>query len=161
MHTLTFEEELLSNTHWMESTALFHLRTKSGTDDLVQDTLLRCLEGKDKFVMGTNMRAWIQTVMRNHFIQQRRLISFKRTIDVPAENFPRSHNYTPENVLNKKTIEKTINALDQERIKPFLMKMDGFSLNEIGKELDMTEGNVKIRIFRAKRIVREAIAEFN
>jgi RNA polymerase sigma-70 factor (ECF subfamily) len=68
-----------------EFTTLFHtciphlrayarslVRNADGAEDLVQDALLRAWASREQFVEGTNFRAWMFTILRNRFLDQRR-----------------------------------------------------------------------------------------
>lgn len=52
--------------------ARYLTREASAADDLVQDTVLRALSARDSFVEGTNIKAWLFTILRNVFYEQRR-----------------------------------------------------------------------------------------
>ncbi len=52
--------------------ARYLTRDASAADDLVQDTVLRALAARDSFIAGTNLKAWLFTILRNVFFEQRR-----------------------------------------------------------------------------------------
>jgi|SRR5690242_828273 RNA polymerase sigma-70 factor (ECF subfamily) len=47
-------------------------RNPDAADDLVQDTLLRGWAAREQFETGTNFKAWMFTILRNHFLSERR-----------------------------------------------------------------------------------------
>src|SRR6202166_5390673 len=64
--------ELLANAPRLRKFALSLCGTIDGADDLVQETLLRALIHIDSFQPGTNLAAWLVTILRNLFREQRR-----------------------------------------------------------------------------------------
>ncbi len=52
--------------------ARFLARDRVTADDLVQDTLVRALAALDQFQPGTNLKAWLFTILRNQFFEQAR-----------------------------------------------------------------------------------------
>ena len=54
-------------------------RSVPDADDLVQETLLRAIENVHRYQPGTNMRAWLFTIMRNRFLTNCRKSARERT----------------------------------------------------------------------------------
>jgi RNA polymerase sigma-70 factor, ECF subfamily len=52
--------------------ARFLVRDRTAADDLVQDTLVRSLSALPQFQVGTNLKAWLFTILRNQFFEQTR-----------------------------------------------------------------------------------------
>jgi RNA polymerase sigma-70 factor (ECF subfamily) len=52
--------------------ARFLVRDRHAADDLVQDTILRSLSALPQFQVGTNLKAWLFTILRNQFFEQTR-----------------------------------------------------------------------------------------
>src|SRR6516165_10059437 len=69
------------------------LRNRDGADDLVQDTILLALEKNHLYERGTNLRAWLFTLMHNHYVNLVRrsmrrgqtIVVEKLTLATPAE----------------------------------------------------------------------------
>ncbi len=64
--------ELVSHMKALRAFAMSLSRNDAQADDLVQDTVLKAWTNFDKFQEGTNMRAWLFTILRNTFYSQRR-----------------------------------------------------------------------------------------
>ena len=62
--------ELLGNALMLRKFALSLCGTIDGAEDLVQDTFLQALTNIDKFQPGTNLAAWLVTILRNRFLGQ-------------------------------------------------------------------------------------------
>lgn len=65
-------EEIVLHLKPMRAFALSLTRNMARADDLVQDTVVKAWTNIDKFQPGTNMRAWLFTILRNTFYSERR-----------------------------------------------------------------------------------------
>jgi RNA polymerase sigma factor (sigma-70 family) len=121
--------------------------------DLVQDTYLKAITYKDKFVDYTNLKAWVFTIMKNTFINNYRRNVKENTIidgtqDLYYINQPHDKGFiSPESSYSESEIEKAIDSLSDEFRIPFRMHVDGFKYKEIADELGLKIGTVKSRIF--------------
>ncbi|MBK7710127.1 MAG: RNA polymerase sigma factor [Bacteroidales bacterium] len=121
--------------------------------DLVQDTYLKAITYKDKFVDYTNLKAWVFTIMKNTFINNYRRNVKENTIidgtqDLYYINQPHDKGFiSPESSFSESEIEKAIDSLSDEFRIPFRMHVDGFKYKEIADELGLKIGTVKSRIF--------------
>jgi RNA polymerase sigma factor (sigma-70 family) len=121
--------------------------------DLVQDTYLKAITYKDKFVDYTNLKAWVFTIMKNTFINNYRRNVKENTIidgtqDLYYINQPHDKGFiSPESSFSEGEIERAIDSLSDEFRIPFRMHIDGYKYKEIADELDLKIGTVKSRIF--------------
>ena len=121
--------------------------------DLVQDTYLKAITYKDKFVDYTNLKAWVFTIMKNTFINNYRRNVKENTIidgtqDLYYINQPHDKGFiSPESSFSESEIEKAIDSLSDEFRIPFRMHIDGYKYKEIADELGLKIGTVKSRIF--------------
>jgi RNA polymerase sigma factor (sigma-70 family) len=121
--------------------------------DLVQDTYLKAITYKDKFVDYTNLKAWVFTIMKNTFINNYRRNVKENTIidgtqDLYYINQPHDKGFiSPESSYSESEIEKAIDSLSDEFRIPFRMHVNGYKYKEIADELGLKIGTVKSRIF--------------
>ncbi len=121
--------------------------------DLVQDTYLKAITHKDKFVDYTNLKAWLFTIMKNTFINNyRRNIKMNTLIDSKRDLYnlaiPRDKGFvSPESNYAEGEIQKTINSLSDKFRIPFKMHIDGYKYYEISDKLGLKIGTIKSRIF--------------
>jgi RNA polymerase sigma factor (sigma-70 family) len=121
--------------------------------DLVQDTYLKAMTYKDKFVDYTNLKAWVFTIMKNTFINNyRRNVKENSIIDGTQDLYYINKSYdkgfiSPESSYSESEIEKAIDSLSNEFRIPFRMYVDGYKYKEIADELGLKIGTVKSRIF--------------
>ncbi len=66
------KEELVSHMKTLRAFAMSLTRNSAAADDLVQETVLKAWSSMDSFEEGTNMRAWLFTILRNSFYSNRR-----------------------------------------------------------------------------------------
>jgi RNA polymerase sigma-70 factor (ECF subfamily) len=65
---MEFEKEMTSYSKELFANALKFCKNEQDAADLLQDTYIKALKYKHNFEPGTNMRAWLYTIMRNTFI---------------------------------------------------------------------------------------------
>ncbi|MDX1940872.1 MAG: RNA polymerase sigma factor [Saprospiraceae bacterium] len=132
--------------------------------DLFQETAYRAITNRDKFLPGTNFKAWLFTIMKNIFINNYRKKTKANTIMDTTDNLyyinsgsTTISNHGDANILIKELTEM-IDALDDSIKIPFLMHYQGFKYQEIADSLDLPLGTVKSRIFFARKELKENIA---
>src|SRR5512135_2985690 len=120
--------------------------------DLVQDTYVKAITYKDKFVDYTNLKAWVFTIMKNTFINNYRRNVKENTIidgtqDLYFLNLPHDKGFiSPESSYAEEEIQKAIDSLSDDFRIPFRMHIDGFKYHEIAETLHLKIGTVKSRI---------------
>lgn len=134
--------------------------------DLVQDTYLKAISYKDKFVDYTNLKAWVFTIMKNTFINNyRRNIKENTIIDVTQDLFfinqsSDKGSISPESNYSENEIEKAIDSLEDEFKLPFRMHINGYKYKEIADELGLKIGTVKSRIFFARQKLMRTLKDY-
>jgi RNA polymerase sigma-70 factor, ECF subfamily len=134
--------------------------------DLLQDTFVKAIVNKDKFIDYTNLKAWVFTIMKNTFINEYRRKAVENTIidrtrDLYYINMPYYKGFnSPESKYSENEIEKEINSLnDQFRI-PFRMHIDGYSYLEISDKLGLKLGTIKSRIYFTRKKLMEKLYDY-
>jgi RNA polymerase sigma-70 factor (ECF subfamily) len=141
----------------MKAFALNLTREREDALDLVQETYYRAISNQDKFNEGTNLKAWVMTIMKNIFINNYRKASKRNTILDSTENqfLLNSRDISIANQAERDFVMKdligAINNLDIEYRRPFLMHYQGFKYDEIASDLQLPLGTVKSRIFFARK----------
>ena len=72
MSSADFDQMLLTNADYLKPFAFTLTRDNESAKDLMQETLFRALANKEKYNVGTNIKAWMYTIMRNIFINDYR-----------------------------------------------------------------------------------------
>ena len=153
MTSYDFNDSLIEMRSNMQRFAMSLTSDRDTALDLVQDTYLKAITYKDKFVDYTNLKAWVFTIMKNTFINNyRRNIKENTIIDSTRDlyfiNKPHDKGIiSPESIYSEGEIEKAIDSLDNEFKIPFRMHLEGYKYKEIAEELGLKIGTVKSRIF--------------
>jgi RNA polymerase sigma-70 factor (ECF subfamily) len=140
--------------------------TKNSEDakDLYQETAFRAITNREKFRPGTNLKAWLFTIMKNIFINNYRKKVKANTIMDNTDNlyYLNSGRQSIENAADSNILIKEltgmIETLDDSTRIPFLMHYQGFKYQEIADHLDLPLGTVKSRIFFARKDLKSQIA---
>ncbi|MCL1932933.1 MAG: RNA polymerase sigma factor [Candidatus Azobacteroides sp.] len=164
MTAIQFHEKVLSIQPNMFSFALMLTANRYDAEDLLQETTLRVLDNKDKYVDNVNFKGWVLTIMRNIFINNYRKV-LRNQIVVDHKGDLRNLNVSedanrenPEETMTVKEITFIINSLNGDLKTPFLMYLDGYKYNEISDKLELPLGTVKSRIFFARREIRRNLS---
>src|SRR3954471_12294293 len=80
MVSLEFNQILLSSAEFLRPFATTLTRDPEAAKDLLQETMYRALANKEKYNVGTNIKAWLYTIMRNIFINNYRRKARQNTI---------------------------------------------------------------------------------
>jgi RNA polymerase sigma-70 factor, ECF subfamily len=153
MTTQEFTTSLIGMKSNLQRFAMSLTSDRDSALDLVQDTYLKAITYKDKFVDYTNLKAWVFTIMKNTFINNyRRNVKENTLIDGTKDlyyvNMPHDKGFiSPESSYAQEEIEKAIDSLSDEFKVPFRMHINGFKYKEIADELGLKIGTVKSRIF--------------
>ncbi len=129
-------------------------------DDLVQETLLRAIENISGYTPGTNLRAWLFTIMRNRFysncIKRRR----ERTGDVDCASQQPAVPAQQEWQVRIQELERALTALPvhyREAIVLVVVLEESYA--RAAEILECDIGTIKSRINRGRRMLRKALGE--
>lgn len=163
MSIVNFDQMLLNNTEFLKPFAITLTRDQEQAKDLMQETLYRALANKEKYNVGTNVKAWLYTIMRNIFINNYRRRSKQQTIfDSTPDDFllNLSQGAVANDAvatLNMKEVQEAIDQLPEIFKTPFLLYFDGFKYSEIADMLSEPLGTIKSRIHFARKLLKTQI----
>jgi len=166
MSTLDLDQMLINNADFLKPFAFSLTRDNESAKDLTQETLYRALANKEKYHVGTNVKAWMYTIMRNIFINNYRRKSRQNTIfDNTPNDFLLDHNQTAVSNaalggLEMKDIQEAIQNLPDIFRNPFLLYYEGYKYNEISAYLQEPLGTIKSRIHFARKLLKEDISRY-
>jgi RNA polymerase sigma factor (sigma-70 family) len=153
MSTVEFNQLLVLHADFLRPFAINLTRDSDAADDLYQETLYKALANREKYNAGTNIKAWLFTIMRNIFINNYRRKAKQRTIFDNTPNEYLLHNGANEGNRG----EGTIKQLPEIFKVPFQLYYEGYKYNEIADSLNEPLGTVKSRIHFARKLLREQI----
>jgi RNA polymerase sigma factor (sigma-70 family) len=163
MSTIEFNDILLNNADYLKPFAIVLTRDSESAKDLLQETMYRALANREKYHVGTNIKAWLYTIMRNIFINDyRRKARQNNVFYHSSEDF--LLNYSTATITNPaetnlavKDIQQAVNQLPDIFRKPFLFYFEGYKYNEIADLLSEPLGTIKSRIHFARKLLKEQV----
>jgi RNA polymerase sigma factor (sigma-70 family) len=166
MASLEFNNLLISNADFLKPFANNLTKDSETAKDLFQETLYKALANQEKYNVGTNIKAWLFTIMRNIFINDYRRKTKQQTIfDNTPNDFLLNYNQTAvfnqaETDLRIKEIYQAIYLLPEIFKTPFLLYFDGYKYHEIAEALNEPLGTIKSRIHFARKLLKEQIKRY-
>jgi RNA polymerase sigma-70 factor, ECF subfamily len=131
-------------------------RDGNRADDLVQDTLVRGLAKADLWQPGTDIRAWLFTIMHNQYVNDmRRATREQATVDVDrvASTLVATADPTASRQLSE--LDRALGHLSEgQRAVVLLVGLEGMSYDEAAKILRVPIGTVRSRLGRAREALR-------
>ncbi|MDP5172790.1 MAG: RNA polymerase sigma factor [Bacteroidia bacterium] len=166
MTTVEFNTAVVNMHQSLKPIAYKLTRDSEEANDLIQETLLKAIANREKFTDGTNLKAWLYTIMKNTFITNyHRLVKRKTFIDTTDNlHFINSAGAIDENgagsTLAMDEIQKAIQGLSYEYKTPFMMHFRGYKYFEIADILDIPIGTVKNRIHIARKELKTELKAY-
>jgi RNA polymerase sigma-70 factor (ECF subfamily) len=155
-----FAQAALSHVDSLYGTALRLTRRAADAEDLVQDTYLKAFRAAHQFEPGTNLKAWLFTILHNTFRNSRRHDG-RNPVDVDSEAVERAagagpDDLSPEQILSRATLDADLQAAldalpDAFRQAVWLRDVEELSYAEMAQVLDVPIGTVMSRISRGRR----------
>lgn len=165
MTTSEFNTSLQTMSSILHAFAYNLTKNTEEAKDLYQETAYRAITNIEKFNTGTNLKAWLFTIMKNIFINNYRKKIKANTVSDDTENLyyingaDRSVGNVAETTILMKELQILIDALDDSVRIPFMMHYYGYKYQEIAEQLDLPLGTVKSRIFFARKEMKDRIEE--
>ncbi len=161
-----FNDMLVDNADFLKPFAVNLTKDSETANDLYQETLYKALANQEKYNAGTNIKAWLFTIMRNIFINDYRRKSKQKTIfDNSSNDYllnlkqASTHN-NAEISLRMKEINTEIQQLPEIFKTPFVLYFEGYRYQEIADALGEPLGTVKSRIHFARKLLKERINRY-
>lgn len=145
---------------------LFSLcRDASLSEDLTSEVFLAVVKSIGTFRKECDVKTWLFSIARNKWFEYLR--RKKRSVETEAldefiELKPSSSPSVEQTFLNDELIKRTYELIDEEKERPrkvALMRIDGFSFYEIGKECGISENSARVMFFRTKEKIRQKLKE--
>lgn len=160
METFEFERELISLQGKLRSYAYLLFPQKEDAEDLIQETLLKALENRERYNENVNFKGWLYTIMHNTFInicKSKKYCLFLSMSDgnVVAE-MAKSMEFADDE-YGFKEVYQVIEELPDNLREVVLMRLKGFKYLEIANHTGIPIGLVKSRIFYGKKRLKEML----
>lgn len=130
-------------------------------DDLVQEAVVKALSNLHSFTEGTNLRAWLFTILRNTYFSDLRRRRYEITTDNPSDLTESvSTNPSQEDVANISDVDRALRKIPAEQRSALLKAhVQGMSYEEIAKDENVAIGTIKSRVNRAVDRLRKILGE--
>ena len=151
-------DEIIAFIPHLRRFALVLTRNRESADDLVQDCLLRATQRQKLFTPGTNLHAWLFTIMRNVFISDVRRTSANRQISLEQGDLVLSTKADQESRVELAELEACLYRLPGEQRETLLLvALEGFSYAEVSDVMGIPIGTVRSRVSRARETLRHCV----
>jgi RNA polymerase sigma-70 factor (ECF subfamily) len=166
MSVIEFDQIVINNADYLKPFAITLTRDNETAKDLLQETMFRAFANREKYNAGTNIKAWLYTIMRNIFINDYRRKAKQNTVlDNSINEFLINSNQlsvtnAAESNLKMKEIQQAVYELPDIFRSPFMLYFDGYKYNEIADLLKEPLGTIKSRIHFARKLLKEQLTRF-
>jgi len=158
-----FEEEAMPQMDSLFRIAMWRVRDRATAEDLVQETMTEALKSFHRYEPGTNVHAWLVTIMLHTESKRRRKLSRlevvadedKRIAETVAYEAPTPEGLTDEEVLS--AISRIPHNYSQVVV---LADVEELSYKEIAGALAIPIGTVMSRLSRGRKLLRAELAEY-
>jgi RNA polymerase sigma-70 factor (ECF subfamily) len=152
--SMNFEASLATHLPFLRARALAMIRQRDLAEDMVQEAAAKAWEYRQSFVLGTNMRAWLATILRNLFYSHQRRQwrqapwrdELDNTLCVPPDEQKWS--------IELSEVACAMNSLSRlSRDTMILVSICSFSYEETSSLFTVAVGTVKSRVSRAREAI--------
>lgn len=146
-----FRDHLVDHLGPLRAFALSLTRSRPAADDLVQDTIVKAWTNAEKFAPGSNLQAWLFTILRNTYFSTIR--KRRREVSDPDGSYALRLSVKPDHDgrLAYSDFERAFAKLsDEHREVLTLVGASGFSCEEAAEMMGVAVGTVKSRASRAR-----------
>lgn len=164
-----FEREAMAHLDALYAFALKLSKSRDDAEDLVGDTMLRAFDRWDQYNLGTNIRAWLFTILYHVFVSRKRRID-AREVHAPDDSegwsaFEAVGEVDPEgrfyDSFLDEEVTRAIDSLPEEyRSAVVLSDLHELRYAEIAEILGVPEGTVKSRLFRGRRLLQKKLVDY-
>lgn len=143
---------------YLYKVAYNYTKDRTAADDLVQETVYKAVKFANSFKEGTNIRAWLATIMRNNFINDyRKKSKYFNTDEISIYTRGKAKfNATNkgDTTMTLEYINNVISDLPTNLSEPFLLHVEGYSYKEIADKYNLPLGTIKSRIHHARKALK-------
>lgn len=167
MQISDFTLRLNEHTRPLKAFAYQFTKDSNDADDLYQDTVLKAIRYLENFTEGTNLKAWLFTIMKNTFIndyrrEMRSSLLITKCEDLSSVNLLKSAaKNKAEGKFVMSDVHKAMSRLPKEYAVPFISYFEGYKYHEIAEQLQIPLGTVKTRIHMAREILKKQLKVYS
>ena len=164
-----FDAEAVRQLDALYSFALKLTRVREEAEDLVSDTMVRAFQRWEQYRLGSNIRAWLFTILYHAFVSRKRRVDAREVQPLEDEEgrelFEPVGEADPEGTFYDSFVDDEVVAAiqrlpDEYRDAIVMSDLHGLKYAEVAKVLGIPEGTVKSRLFRGRRILQAQLREY-
>ncbi|TCC88567.1 sigma-70 family RNA polymerase sigma factor [Pedobacter frigiditerrae] len=166
MEAQLYNQLLNDHTPMLRTFAYRFTRDNEEVDDLMQDTMIKAIKNYGQFKEGTNIKAWLFTILRNTFINEYRRNTRKNALITTEKEISSAHlsqsatSNAGEANFAMADIQKALASIPEHYRIPFVKYFEGYKYEEIAVELNIPIGTVKTRIHMARQILQKKLKPY-
>lgn len=134
------------------------LHDRSAIDDAVQDALLRGIANQHQFQPGTDLRAWLFTIMHNQVVSSFRRNANRNRLFAAAKPEPTSCQARQDDWLELSQVHAMVLQLRSPQRELLLASIAGSNYEELAIAFEIPVGTVRSRLNRARGTLKKRIA---
>jgi RNA polymerase sigma-70 factor (ECF subfamily) len=155
-----FRAELVAHLPHLRAVARALTGHRDRADDLVNDTVLKALSAEEQFQPGTYLKAWLMTILRNHYINglRRTRIEVETIGEIPEAALPSAPNQ--EHVVEVNEVANALQRMSVEHREILvLVSAAGLSYEEASEVCGCAVGTIKSRLNRARNELKKVLTK--
>ncbi len=164
MESFDFEQELITLQGKLRNYAYLLFPQKEDAEDLLQETLLKALENRERYNENVNFKGWLYTIMHNTFVnicKSKKYCLFLSMSDGSLDaDIARTMEDFATDELSFEEVAQIVDELPENLRVVLSMRLKGFKYFEIAAHTGMPLGLVKSRIFYGKKRLKEILSSF-
>jgi RNA polymerase sigma-70 factor (ECF subfamily) len=151
IQTKNFQTELVEATPFLRAFARTLCHDADQAEDLAQEALLKAWQCRQQFQLGTNLRAWLATILRNRYYSQGRRRKWQADYDHETIERTLVAPDDPQTAVELEDVRRALRLLpDFQREAVILIGAGGMSYEEVAQIAGCPLGTVKSRVRRAR-----------
>ncbi len=164
-----FDEEAVRHLDALYSFALKLTRARDEAEDLVSDTMLRAFQRWEQYRLGTNIRAWLFTILYHAFVSRKRRVDAREVQPLEDEEgrevFEPVGELDPEGAfydsfLDEEIVDAIARLPEEYRDAVVMSDLHGLKYGEVARILGVPEGTIKSRLFRGRRLLQARLRDY-
>lgn len=148
---------VLNNAGGLKPFAITLTKNPEEARDLCQETLCKAFAYREKYEAGTNIKAWLFTIMRNIFINDYRRNNRKKLVMKTVKQSVTPYALSPETLVRLREMNAAVHQLPAIFKTACLLYLHGYKYQEIALALNEPLGTIKSRIHFAKKMLQKQI----
>ena len=154
-----FERQVLAHWEGLAIQARYLCRNRAESEDLLQEVIMKALQYRHQFERGTNLRAWLRTIMRNTFLLRQRGRNREAAFDPERAELWLAHHDDPTIAMQLDDVRRALRLLPERYRDALTLAAAGSSYDEMSCILGCAVGTVKSRLSRARDLLQAVLQE--